>query len=99
MGPRVGPCGPVRKPLVGFLDRSLDAVETWDWQRRAGLVGAGWAPAAGAAQVAGGPTLAGLGKTTTTANAGRDTNFFNEKSAKLGLDLIQLFDIFDLNDD
>ena len=47
VGPRMGPCGPLWAPPFGAFGRSLAASETWDGPRRAGAVGAGWAPAAG----------------------------------------------------
>ena len=47
-GPRVGPSGPLWAPPFGAFDRSLAPVETWDGPRRAGAVGAWWAPAANA---------------------------------------------------
>src|SRR6516165_6353503 len=45
-GPSVGPPGPRRAPPFGAFDRSRDTAETWDGPRRAGAVGAWWAPAA-----------------------------------------------------
>src|SRR6516225_1090374 len=47
-GPSVGPSGPQQTPPFGAFDRSRDTAETWDGRRRAGAVGAGWAPAADA---------------------------------------------------
>src|SRR6516165_8609090 len=47
-GPSVGPSGPRWAPRCGTFDRSRDTVETWDGPRRAGAVGAGWAPTAAA---------------------------------------------------